>query len=67
MSSSQNLNIVVYVDDIPVKIPISSTVIQACEKVGKILPRFCYHEILEIAGNCRICLVEIEKSIYLVI
>ncbi|PCI64433.1 MAG: NADH-quinone oxidoreductase subunit G [Kordiimonadales bacterium] len=39
-----------------------STVIQACEKVGVEVPRFCYHERLSIAGNCRMCLVDMEKS-----
>jgi NADH-quinone oxidoreductase subunit G len=38
------------------------TILQACEKVGIEIPRFCYHEKLAIAGNCRICLVEVEKS-----
>lgn len=38
-----------------------STVIQACETAGVEVPRFCYHERLNIAGNCRMCLVEIEK------
>ncbi len=38
------------------------TVLQACEKVGVEIPRFCYHEKLSIAGNCRMCLVEMEKS-----
>ena len=38
------------------------TVLQACEKAGAEIPRFCYHEKLSIAGNCRMCLVEIEKS-----
>jgi len=38
------------------------TVLQACEIAGKEIPRFCYHERLEIAGNCRMCLVEMEKS-----
>ena len=37
------------------------TVLQACEKAGVEIPRFCYHEKLSIAGNCRMCLVEIEK------
>lgn len=35
--------------------------LQACEKVGMQIPRFCYHERLSVAGNCRMCLVEIEK------
>ena len=38
------------------------TVLQACEKAGIEIPRFCYHEKLSIAGNCRMCLVELEKS-----
>merc|ERR1712070_64374 len=39
-----------------------SAIIQACESVGIMIPRFCYHERLSVAGNCRMCLVEIEKS-----
>jgi NADH-quinone oxidoreductase subunit G len=38
------------------------TVLQACELTGVEIPRFCYHEKLSIAGNCRMCLVEMEKS-----
>lgn len=38
------------------------TVLQACEMAGIEIPRFCYHERLKIAGNCRMCLVDIEKS-----
>ena len=38
------------------------TVLQACELAGEEIPRFCYHERLSIAGNCRMCLVEIDKS-----
>ncbi len=38
------------------------TVLQACEQVGIEIPRFCYHERLSVAGNCRMCLVEMEKS-----
>tara|TARA_B100000579_G_scaffold111766_1_gene89401 strand:+ start:4720 stop:6750 length:2031 start_codon:yes stop_codon:yes gene_type:complete len=38
------------------------TVLQACEIAGTEIPRFCYHEKLSIAGNCRMCLVELEKS-----
>src|SRR6476469_11046585 len=60
MSSLQP--ILVYVDNKPVYVPKNSTVINACDKVDVEIPRFCYHDLLEIAGNCRICLVEIEKS-----
>jgi NADH-quinone oxidoreductase subunit G len=38
------------------------TLIQACSKAGIEIPRFCYHERLSIAGNCRMCLVEVEKA-----
>jgi len=50
------------VNNIEVEIEEGLTVLQACEKVGVEIPRFCYHEKLSIAGNCRMCLVEIEKS-----
>ena len=39
----------------------SPTVLQACEAAGIEIPRFCYHERLSIAGNCRMCLVEVER------
>ena len=50
------------VNDIDLEVEEGLTVLQACEKVGVEIPRFCYHEKLSIAGNCRMCLVEIEKS-----
>ena len=46
------------VDGIEVEVPQGATVLQACEAAGKEIPRFCYHERLSIAGNCRMCLVE---------
>ncbi|CAN1246447.1 NADH dehydrogenase [ubiquinone] iron-sulfur protein 1, mitochondrial [Linum grandiflorum] len=52
----------VFVDGYPVKIPKGMTVLQACEVAGVDIPRFCYHSRLSIAGNCRMCLVEVEKS-----
>ncbi len=50
------------VNDIEVEVEEGLTVLQACEKAGAEIPRFCYHERLSIAGNCRMCLVEMEKS-----
>jgi len=50
------------VNNIDVKVEEGLTVLQACEKAGVEIPRFCYHEKLSIAGNCRMCLVEVEKS-----
>jgi NADH-quinone oxidoreductase subunit G len=52
----------VTVDGIVVEVPAGSNVLQACEAAGKEIPRFCYHERLSVAGNCRMCLVEIEKA-----
>jgi NADH-quinone oxidoreductase subunit G len=51
----------VIVDGIEVEVANGSSVLQAAEAAGKEIPRFCYHERLSIAGNCRMCLVEIEK------
>ena len=52
----------VTVDGIEVEVPNGATVLQACEAAGKEIPRFCYHERLSVAGNCRMCLVEVEKA-----
>merc|ERR1712072_844195 len=43
-------------------VPSNSTVLEACESIGIEVPRFCFHERLSVAGNCRMCLVELEKS-----
>ena len=50
------------VDGIEVEVPQGATVLQACEIAGKEIPRFCYHERLSIAGNCRMCLVEVKPG-----
>ncbi len=50
------------VDGIEVEVPPGSTVLQACEAAGKEIPRFCYHQRLSIAGNCRMCLVEVKPG-----
>ncbi|HWI84999.1 MAG TPA: NADH-quinone oxidoreductase subunit NuoG [Sphingomonas sp.] len=50
------------VDGIEVEVPNGATVLQACEAAGKEVPRFCYHERLSIAGNCRMCLVEVKPG-----
>ena len=50
------------VNDIDIEVEEGLTVLQACEIAGAEIPRFCYHEKLSIAGNCRMCLVEMEKS-----
>jgi NADH-quinone oxidoreductase subunit G len=50
------------IDGREVSVPEGTTVIQAAEKLGIFVPRYCYHPGLSIAGNCRICLVEVEKT-----
>ncbi|MGC2854026.1 NADH-quinone oxidoreductase subunit NuoG [Novispirillum sp. DQ9] len=50
------------IDGIEVEVPAGSTVLQAAESIGIEIPRFCYHERLSIAGNCRMCLVEVQPG-----
>jgi NADH-quinone oxidoreductase subunit G len=52
----------VKVDGVQIEVPAGATVLQACELAGKEIPRFCYHERLSIAGNCRMCLVEVKPG-----
>jgi len=52
----------VTIDGETIEVPAGITVLQACEIAGAEVPRFCYHERLSVAGNCRMCLVEMEKS-----
>lgn len=51
---------VITINNRQITIPEGITIIQACELAGVEIPRFCYHEKLAIAGNCRMCLVEVE-------
>src|SRR5829696_328133 len=48
------------VDGIEVEVPPEYTLLQACEAAGAEIPRFCFHERLSIAGNCRMCLIEVK-------
>ena len=50
------------VDGIEIEVEDGATVLQACEEAGAEIPRFCYHERLSIAGNCRMCLVDMERA-----
>ncbi|MEM7022300.1 MAG: NADH-quinone oxidoreductase subunit NuoG [Pseudomonadota bacterium] len=50
------------IDGQEVEVPPGSTLLQACEAAGKEIPVFCFHPRLNIAGNCRMCLVEVERS-----
>ena len=49
----------IVIDDNEIEVDSAMTLIQACEQAGIEVPRFCYHERLTIAGNCRMCLVEV--------
>jgi NADH-quinone oxidoreductase subunit G len=50
------------IDGVEMEVPAGITVLQACEMAGVEIPRFCYHERLSIAGNCRMCLVELKPG-----
>lgn len=52
----------VTVDGVTVEVQPGTSILQACEAAGSEIPRFCYHERLSVAGNCRMCLVEVEKA-----
>lgn len=52
-----------WVDNKRVEVEPGTTILEAAAKVGVEIPRFCYHERLSVAGNCRMCLVEVEKSV----
>ncbi len=52
----------IVVDDIEVEVPDDYSVLQACEEAGAEIPRFCFHERLSVAGNCRMCLVEAKGA-----
>ncbi|TFK64653.1 NADH-ubiquinone oxidoreductase [Pluteus cervinus] len=61
-TSPKQADITLTVDGKEVTVPQGSALIQACEAAGSTIPRFCYHDRLAIAGNCRMCLVEVERS-----
>jgi len=61
-TSAKQADITLTVDGKEVTVPQGSALIQACEAAGSPIPRFCYHDRLAIAGNCRMCLVEVERS-----
>jgi NADH-quinone oxidoreductase subunit G len=52
----------VKIDGVELEVPAGITILQACELAGLEIPRFCYHERLSIAGNCRMCLVEVKPG-----
>src|SRR5579885_3818715 len=52
----------VTIDGRELEVPNGTTILQACQQAGIEIPHFCYHERLAIAGNCRMCLVEVERS-----
>ena len=50
------------VDGTEIDVPPEYTLLQACEAAGAEIPRFCFHERLSIAGNCRMCLIEVSAG-----
>ena len=52
----------VTIDGQEIEVAPGTTILQACQQAGIEIPHFCYHERLNIAGNCRMCLVEVERS-----
>ena len=50
------------IDGKEIEVPAGTTIIQAADKLGINIPRYCYHPALPVAGNCRICMVEVEKQ-----
>eukprot|EP00808_Paulinella_micropora_P030964 g30277.t1 len=61
-STAPRDKVTVSINKVEVKVPRGVTVLQACQEAGIELPRFCYHERLSVAGNCRMCLVEISPG-----
>jgi len=57
------LSILIYINGAQINVNPNFTVLQACGFAGIYIPRFCYHEKLSIAGSCRVCLVELYKSL----
>src|SRR5204863_2535222 len=53
---------IVKIDGKEMEVPAGITILQACELAGVEIPRFCYHERLSIAGNCRMCLVDVKPG-----
>ncbi|CAB3398005.1 unnamed protein product [Caenorhabditis bovis] len=63
LSAAPPKKVEVTIDDKKILVDPGMTILQACALVGVDIPRFCYHDRLSIAGNCRMCLVEVEKSV----
>ncbi|GME44735.1 NADH-ubiquinone oxidoreductase [Neofusicoccum parvum] len=61
-TSQRRADVELTIDGKKVSVEAGSSLIQACEKAGSTVPRYCYHEKLMIAGNCRMCLVEVERA-----
>ena len=62
MPAAAPAKVEIFVDGKPVSVEPGITLIQACDLAGVEIPRFCYHDRLAVAGNCRMCLIELEKS-----
>lgn len=56
------MKVSIFINGLEILVDSKISVLQACEIAGFDIPRFCYHERLSVAGNCRMCLVEVEKA-----
>ncbi|KAJ1975538.1 ndufs1 NADH-ubiquinone oxidoreductase subunit [Dimargaris verticillata] len=61
-TNARSEKVEIFINNKPVMAEQGEAVIQACEQAGIDIPRFCYHDRLAVAGNCRMCLVEMERS-----
>jgi len=53
--------VTLYINDVQIQVPTNTPIITAAQQAGVHIPRFCYHDRLAVAGNCRMCLVEVER------
>lgn len=56
------MNFEITIDNNLINLNSNMSILQACESINILIPRFCYHERLSVAGNCRMCLIEINKA-----
>lgn len=63
MESATSKSVTCIINDRVYHVSKGSTILKACEQSGLLIPRFCYHDRLSIAGNCRMCLVQLDKAL----
>ena len=63
MENTTSTSVTCTINDRVYHVSKGSTILKACEQSGLLIPRFCYHDRLSIAGNCRMCLVQLDKAL----